>query len=132
MAGNLSFLSNIVIKIIGAFFFGINIFLINFVCYIFVLDLFKNSIGWILIPLILFIFSSIIMYANKVRKYGYIFALLFLFFPHIVRIFINFVQNMNISLEAGGYNAILSAIPFGIFYFTLSVMPVRIKNQLIL
>ena len=73
------------------------------------------------------------MYANKIRKYGYIFALLF--FPYIVQIFMNLVQSMNYSPEAGGYDAVLSAIPFGICYFTLAVMPFiesKNKNQLIL
>lgn len=133
MADSPNFSNNIVIKIVAVFFFGIIAFLINFICYIFVLDLFKNSIGWILLPLILFIFSSIIMYANKIRKYGYIFALLF--FPYIVQIFMNLVQSMNYSPEAGGYDAVLSAIPFGIFDFTLAVMPFiesKNKNQLIL
>lgn len=55
MADNPNFYNNIAVKIIAVFFFGIIAFLINFICYIFVLDLFKNSIGWILLPLIYFI-----------------------------------------------------------------------------
>ncbi len=45
MADSPNFSNNIVIKIVAVFFFGIIAFLINFICYIFVLDLFKNSIG---------------------------------------------------------------------------------------
>lgn len=68
MADNPNFYNNIAVKIIAVFFFGIIAFLINFICYIFVLDLFKNSIGWILLPLIYFFTLAVMPFIESKNK----------------------------------------------------------------